>query len=266
MIRDMTIGQYYPGSSVIHRLDPRVKLLGTVLFVISVFLIKSIPAFILVTAVMAGLIALSKVPFPFMLKGLKSIGVIILLTFFFSLFLTEGDTLFRLGFLNATVQGLEAGVYMAMRLSYLVIGSSLMTLTTTPNQLTDGLEKGLGCLKRVHVPVHEIAMMMAIALRFIPILTEEMDRIMKAQRARGADFDSGNLIQRAKGLVPLLVPLFIAAIRRANDLAMAMEARCYHGGEGRTKMKPLVYRRADRIAYGLTGLYMAVMVILRIVL
>ena len=158
--------------------------------------------------------------------------MIILLTFCFSLFLTPGDSLFKIGFLNATVQGLKTGLYMVMRLSYLIIGSSLMTLTTTPNQLTDGLEKGLGCLNRVHVPVHEVAMMMSIALRFIPILLEEMDRIKKAQQARGADFESGNLIQRAKGLVPLLVPLFIAAIRRANDLAMAMEARCYHGGQG----------------------------------
>lgn len=263
MIRDITIGQYYPQSSVIHRLDPRVKLLGTVLFVISVFLIHSVPAFIIVTAAMLALIALSKVPVGFMLKGLKSIFMIILLTFCFSLFLTPGDSLFKIGFLNATVQGLKTGLYMVMRLSYLIIGSSLMTLTTTPNQLTDGLEKGLGCLNRVHVPVHEVAMMMSIALRFIPILLEEMDRIMKAQQARGADFESGNLIQRAKGLVPLLVPLFIAAIRRANDLAMAMEARCYHGGQGRTKMKPLHYEKRDRMAYLLMAVYMIAICVLR---
>ena len=242
MIRDITIGQYYPQSSVIHRLDPRVKLLGTVLFVISVFLIHSVPAFIIVTAAMAALIALSKVPVSFMLKGLKSIFMIILLTFCFSLFLTPGDSLFKIGFLNATVQGLKTGLYMVMRLSYLIIGSSLMTLTTTPNQLTDGLEKGLGCLNRVHVPVHEVA---------------------KAQQARGADFESGNLIQRAKGLVPLLVPLFIAAIRRANDLAMAMEARCYHGGQGRTKMKPLHYEKRDRMAYLLMAVYMIAICVLR---
>lgn len=263
MIRDMTIGQYYPQESVIHRLDPRVKLLGTVLFVISVFLIKSIPAFIIVTAVMAAVIGLSKVPLSFMLKGLKAIFIIIMLTFFFSLFLTPGEILFELGFLKGTKEGLMTGIYMVMRLSYLIIGSSLMTLTTTPNQLTDGLEKGLGCLNRIHVPVHEVAMMMSIALRFIPLLMEEMDKIMKAQKARGADFESGNIIQRAKGLVPLLVPLFIAAIRRANDLAMAMEARCYNGGEGRTKMKPLRYGKNDRLAYGLMLLYMAVMIGLR---
>ena len=152
---------------------------------------------------------------------------------------------------------------MVMRLSYLIIGSTLMTLPTTPNQLTDGLEKGLGWLNRIHVPVHEVAMMMSIALRFIPILLEEMDRIMKAQQARGADFESGNLIQRAKGLVPLLVPLFIAAIRRANDLAMAMEARCYHGGQGRTKMKPLHYEKRDRMAYLLMAVYMIAICVLR---
>lgn len=262
MIRDITIGQYYPRESVIHRLDPRVKLLGTVLFVISVFLINSVPAFIIVTAAMAVTIWLSKVPVSFMLKGLKAIFMIILLTFFFSLFLTPGNTLFKLGFLQATQEGLKTGIYMVMRLSYLIVGSSLMTLTTTPNQLTDGLEKGLGCLNRVHVPVHEVAMLMSIALRFIPILMEEMDKIMKAQKARGADFDSGNIIQRAKGLVPLLVPLFIAAIRRANDLAMAMEARCYHGGEGRTKMKPLRYQKNDWIAYGCMLIYMVIIIIL----
>ncbi len=263
MIRDITIGQYYPQSSVIHRLDPRVKLLGTVLFVLSVFLIHSVPAFIIVTAAMAAMIVLSKVPVSFMLKGLKSIFMIVLLTFCFSLFLTPGDSLFKIGFLNATVQGLKTGLYMVMRLSYLIIGSSLMTLTTTPNQLTDGLEKGLGWLNRIHVPVHEVAMMMSIALRFIPILLEEMDRIMKAQQARGADFESGNLIQRAKGLVPLLVPLFIAAIRRANDLAMAMEARCYHGGQGRTKMKPLHYEKRDHLAYLLMASYMIAICVLR---
>ena len=266
MIRDITIGQYYPQSSVIHRLDPRVKLLGTVLFVISVFLIHSVSAFIIVTAAMAALIALSKVPVSFMLKGLKSIFMIILLTFCFSLFLTPGDSLFKIGFLNATVQGLKTGLYMVMRLSYLIIGSSLMTLTTTPNQLTDGLEKGLGFLKRFHVPVHEISMMMSIALRFIPILVEETDKIMKAQMARGADFESGNLVQKAKAMIPLLVPLFISAFRRATDLAMAMEARCYGGGEGRTKMKPLQYSQRDHEAYMIFALNFVLVIASRVYL
>ena len=264
MIRDITIGQYYPQSSVIHRLDPRVKLLGTVLFVLSVFLIHSVPAFIIVTAAMAALIALSKVPVSFMLKGLKSIFMIILLTFCFSLFLTPGDSLFKIGFLNATVQGLKTGLYMVMRLSYLIIGSSLMTLTTTPNQLTDGLEKALMPLSKIGVPVHAIAMMMSIALRFIPILIEETDKIMKAQMARGADFESGNLLKKVKSMIPLLVPLFVSAFRRADDLAMAVEARCYNGGEGRTKMKPLRYEVRDRLSYLIMWLYLALIILCRI--
>ena len=265
MIRDITIGQYYPQSSVIHRLDPRVKLLGTVLFVISVFLIHSVPAFIIVTAAMVALIALSKVPVSFMLKGLKSIFMIILLTFCFSLFLTPGDSLFKIGFLNATVQGLKTGLYMVMRLSYLIIGSSLMTLTTTPNQLTDGLEKGLGCLNRVHVPVHEVAMMMTIALRFIPTLVEELNKIKMAQTARGADFDNGNLMHKAKAMIPLLVPLFISSFRRADELAMAMEARCYRGDVNRTKMHPLVYTKKDYVAMAVLVALVVVVLLIRII-
>jgi energy-coupling factor transport system permease protein len=265
MIHDITIGQYYPQDSPVHRLDPRVKLLGTVLFVVSIFLISNIFSFVAVTIVLVAVIRLSRVPMKYLLKGLKAIFMIIMLTFLFSLFLTAGEPLFQIGFLKATKEGLNTGIYMVFRLSYLIIGSSLMTLTTTPNQLTDGLEKGLGFLNRIHIPVHEIAMMMSIALRFIPILMEEMDKIMKAQRARGADFDSGNLVQRAKALVPLLVPLFIAAIRRADDLAMAMEARCYHGGEGRTKMKPLRYEKRDYLAWVMIFVYMAVMIVLKLV-
>ncbi len=263
-MRDITIGQYYPADSLIHRLDPRVKLLGTVLFVISVFLIDGILSFIIVTAALAAVIRISRVPFGYMLKGLRAIFVIILLTFFFNVFLTPGEVLFQIWIIKATREGLRAGIYMLIRLSYLIIGASVMTLTTTPNQLTDGLEKGLGPLKRFHVPVHEVAMMMSVALRFIPVLQEEMDRIMKAQRARGADFESGSLISRARALVPLLVPLFISAMRRADDLALAMEARCYHGGADRTKMRPLRYERRDRISYVLIAVYTAVLIGLRI--
>ena len=181
-----------------------------------------------------------------------------------NLFLTPGREIFRLGFLKITWEGLRTAVFMAVRLIFLVLGSSVMTLTTTPNELTDGLEKGLGFLKKVGVPVHEVAMMMSIALRFIPILIEEADKIMKAQMARGADFESGNIVQRAKSMVPLLVPLFISAFRRATDLAMAMEARCYRGGEGRTKMKPLRYHRRDRLAQLLLVLYLAAVIVLRV--
>ena len=200
-----------------------------------------------------------------MTRGLKSIVILLLISVSFNLFLTPGEVLVQFWILKITREGLHIALMMGARLILLVLGSSLMTLTTTPNQLTDGLEKGLGALKKVGVPVHEIAMMMSIALRFIPILIEETDKIMKAQQARGADFESGNLLQRAKAMVPILVPLFISAFRRANDLAMAMEARCYHGGEGRTKMKPLRYAARDRIAYTLMFLYLGLSVVSRFV-
>ncbi len=182
------------------------------------------------------------------------------------MFLTEGEILLQIGFLKITKEGLIIAAFMAVRLIFLILGSTLMTLTTTPNNLTDGLEKSLGFLKKVHVPVHEMAMMMSIALRFIPILIEETDKIMKAQMARGADFESGNIINKAKAMVPLLVPLFVSAFRRASDLAMAMEARCYHGGEGRTKMKPLHYNSRDLLTYGILFLYLGIMIGLRVFL
>lgn len=263
MLRDITLGQYYPVDSVIHRLDPRTKLFGTMVFIISLFLADSIWVYILATAAMAAVIRASKVPFSFMVRGLKSILILLLISVSFNLFLTDGRVLVQLWIFRITWEGLELAGLMALRLVYLVVGSSVMTLTTTPNQLTDGLEKSLGFLNKVGVPVHEISMMMSIALRFIPILVEETDKIMKAQMARGADFESGNLIQKAKAMVPLLVPLFISAFRRATDLAMAMEARCYRGGQGRTKMKPLKYHRADHVAYCLYALYMAGIVALR---
>ncbi len=259
MLRDITLGQYYPAQSVIHKLDPRVKLAGTMVFIVSLFAFRSVEAYIGATLFLAAVIYASRVPLKFMFKGLKTIFLLMMLTVVFNLFLTRGTPLFHIWFLTVTREGLETAAFMAIRLIYLVIGSSVMTLTTTPNNLTDGLEKALSPLRRLRVPVHEIAMIMSIALRFIPILMEETDKIMKAQMARGADFESGNLIQKAKNMIPLLVPLFISAFRRANDLAMAMEARGYHGGEGRTKMKPLVYQRRDRLAYLLLLAYLVVM-------
>lgn len=260
MIRDITLGQYYPAKSVIHELDPRVKLVTTMIFVVSLFVAKGVVGYAIATVFLAMIIRLSKVPFSFMTKGLKAIIMLLMITVVFNLFLIDGDVvLWRLGFLRITDNGLRTAIFMAIRLVYLIIGSSVMTLTTTPNDLTDGLEKLLGPLKKVHVPVHEIAMMMSIALRFIPILLEETDKIMKAQMARGADFESGGLIKKAKNMIPLLVPLFISAFRRANDLAMAMEARGYHGGEGRTKMKPLVYKSRDKGAYLILLLYLVAM-------
>lgn len=259
MIRDITIGQYYPANSKIHSLDPRVKIVGTLLYLISLFTFKSIIGYVLATVFLFACVKLSKVPFKFMVRGLKPIFLLLMITVAFNLFLTPGGAvLLQIGPLKVTEQGLSTAVYMALRLIYLIMGSSLMTLTTTPNSLTDGLEKLLYPLNRIKVPVHEIAMMMSIALRFIPILLEETDKIMKAQIARGADLENGNLIQKAKAMIPILVPLFVSSFRRANDLAMAMEARCYRGGEGRTKMKPLVYQKKDYIAYAIMICYVVV--------
>lgn len=261
MIRDITLGQYYPAKSIIHQLDPRVKLVTTMVYIVSLFVAKGILGYVIATLFLAMVVKLSKVPFRYITKGLKAIIMILLITVVFNLFLVDGEVvLWRFGFLKITDKGVRTAVFMAIRLIYLIIGSSIMTLTTTPNDLTDGLEKLLGPLKKIHVPVHEIAMMMSIALRFIPILLEETDKIMKAQIARGADFETGNLIQKAKAMVPLLVPLFISAFRRANDLAMAMEARCYHGGDGRTKMKPLHYESRDRMAYAAVWGYLLLVI------
>ena len=259
MIRDITIGQYYPAKSILHRLDPRTKLVATFLYLISLFLFDGFAGYIVATVFLVSIIKLSKVPFKFIVKGLKPIIMLLIITVLFNLLLTRsGEVLFSFWIFTVTSGGLHTAVFMAMRLIYLILGSSLMTFTTTPNELTDGIEKLLGPLRKIKVPVHEIAMMMSIALRFIPILLEETDKIMKAQIARGADFESGNIIQRAKSMIPILVPLFVSAFRRANDLAMAMEARCYNGGEGRTKMKPLHYAQRDYIAYVVVIIYVVI--------
>ena len=258
MIRDITIGQYYPAKSVIHRLDPRTKIVCTLLFLVSLFVQNSFLGYVTATLFLGLVIYLSRVPFKFIVKGLKPIVILLLFTVLMNLFLNKGgEVLVSFWIFRITEKGLRISVFMAIRLMYLVIGSSLMTFTTTPNALTDGIERVLHPLNKIRVPVHEVAMMMSIALRFIPILLEETDKIMKAQIARGADLESGNILQRAKAMVPVLVPLFVSAFRRAGDLAMAMEARCYHGGDGRTKMKPLVYHRRDRAAYVLVVLYLA---------
>ena len=263
MIRDITIGQYYPAQSPIHRLDPRVKIVCTLIFLISLFVQNSVLGYALAFVFLACMIHVSKVPAKFIGKGLKPIVILLLFTVAMNLFLTRGGAvLFHWGIITITETGLRTSVFMAVRLVLLVAGSSLMTFTTTPNGLTDGLEKLLHPLNRIHVPVHEISMMMSIALRFIPILLEETDKIMKAQIARGADLESGNMIQKAKSMIPILVPLFVSAFRRANDLAMAMEARCYRGGEGRTKMKPLKYHKEDRMAYITVIAYVILVVVI----
>ena len=261
MIREITIGQYYPADSVIHRLDPRVKIIATFLFIISLFVFDSFIGYAVVVAFLAACIILSKVPFSYMVKGLKAIVRLLMITVIINMFMTPGEPMVTLWKLTITKEGFRAAIFMGLRLMLLIIGSSLMTLTTTPNNLTDALESLLKPLKRFKVPVHEIAMMMSIALSFIPILIEETDKIMKAQMARGADFENKNLIKRVKSYIPILVPLFISAFRRAGDLAMAMEARCYRGDEGRTKMKPLKYCGRDYIAFVACITYMAVVII-----
>jgi energy-coupling factor transport system permease protein len=265
MLRDITLGQYYPADSLLHKLDPRVKLFGTMIYIISLFLFDNLWGILWITLSLFAVIRMSKVPFSFMVRGLRSIVILLLVAGVFNLFLTPGEKLASFWILTITKEGVKNATLMTIRMVYLIIGTSIMTLTTTPNQLTDGLEKSLHGLTKLNVPVHEIAMMMSIALRFIPILIEETDKIMKAQMARGADFESGNIFQKAKNMVPLLVPLFVSAFRRAYDLAQAMEARCYHGGEGRTKMKPLQYVSRDRNAYLLILAFFVIVIVLKVV-
>jgi energy-coupling factor transport system permease protein len=245
---NVTIGQYYPENSIIHKLDPRVKLMGTLVCVILLFQINHVIGYAVFTVFMAAVIKASKVPFMKLLKGVRGILFILLFSVVINIFMTKGQVLVEFGIFCITKEGLIKAAYIAIRIVYLIICTSIMTLTTTPNDLADGLEKAFGFLKAIKVPVHEIAMIMSLALRFIPTLMEETDKITKAQKARGASFDTGNILQKAKSLIPILIPLFISSIRRALDLASAMEARCYHGGN-RTKMKPLKYERRDAIGY-----------------
>ena len=260
MIRDITIGQYYQTKSALHSLDPRTKLIGVLVYLVSLFLFNSISVYIIATIFLVSVIILSRVPLSYILKGMKSMVFILLLTVIFNIFLTPGVPVFTFWKFRVTKEGLIIAGYTAIRLLYLIVGSSLLTFTTTPNNLTDGLESLMKPLRTFRVPVHEVAMMMSIALRFIPILLDETDKIMKAQQARGADFEHGNILRRAKSLVPILVPLFVSAFRRANDLAMAMEARCYRGGDGRTKMKPLKYKAQDITAFITLAVYFAAVI------
>jgi len=264
MIRDITLGQYYPAQSVLHSLDPRVKLCGTLIYVISLFLFQSFTGYIVASVFLVSMIVLSHVPVSFMLRGLKAIIILLVFTAVLNAFLTPGRELVSFWKITVTIEGVRLATFMVIRLIFLIVGSSIMTLTTTPSNLTDGLEKGLGWMKVLKVPVHEIAMMMSIALTFIPILLEETDKIIKAQQARGADFESGNIFRRIKALVPILVPLFVSAFRRANDLALAMESRCYRGGEGRTKLHPLKYAGRDYIAYVLLLIYLILVVVVEL--
>ena len=249
MLKDITLGQYFPGDTLAHRLDPRTKILLVVFYIIALFCAKSLLTYGVMALCLAICVRISKVGLKTLLRGLKPVLLIIVFTGVLNLFFTPGNHyLFEWGILRISDTGLENAFFMVLRIMLLIMGTFLMTYTTSPIRLTDGLEQLLNGLKRFHVPVHELAMMMSIALRFIPTLIEETDKIMSAQKARGADFESGNLIQKAKALIPVLVPLFISAFRRADELATAMECRCYHGGNGRTKLHILQYERRDYVA------------------
>ena len=247
-LKDITLGQFFPGNTFIHRMDPRAKLLFTILYIVALFIAKSLLTYLVLIAVLVFCVAVSKIKPSALFKGLKPILFLVIITGLLNLFYTPGNPIWQWGFLKISVEGIWAAVLMILRIVMLICCTFLLTYTTSPIMLTDGLENLLGPLKKIKVPVHELSMMMSIALRFIPTLIEETDKIMSAQRARGADFDSGNLFQRAKALVPLLVPLFVSSFRRADELAIAMECRCYHGGEGRTRLKELRYAGWDVVA------------------
>jgi len=266
MIRDITLGQYYPGSSWIHKLDPRVKIMAAILYIVALFVVGDFIGFIIAFAALAAVIAISRVPLRFILRGLKPVFLILAFTFIINMFMIKGEVLVSFWILEITREGLRTAVFMAVRLVLLIIGSSMLTLTTKPISLTDGIEALLSPFKRFGLPAHELAMMMTIALRFIPTLLEETDKIMKAQQARGADFETGNLIRRAKALIPILVPLFISAFRIAQDLAMAMEARCYGGNIKRTRMNGMKLCARDLAASIMLVLFLAVIILQRIFL
>ncbi len=250
MLKDITLGQYFPGNTIVHRLDPRTKLLLTLLYIVTLFVANEAPAsYLVLLAALGGMIALSRIPPRTMLRGLKPLVIIIAFTAVLNIFYTPGTPIFTLGFLHPTWEGLAHAAFMMLRILMLVCGTFLLTYTTSPIALTDGLEQMLSPLKKVRFPVHELSMIMSIALRFIPILVEETDKIMSAQKARGADFETGGLLKRARAMVPLLVPLFVSAFRRADELAVAMECRCYHGGEGRTRLKQLHMSGRDAGAF-----------------
>ena len=252
MLKDITLGQYFPGNTPAHRLDPRTKILLVVLYIVALFTAKHVVGYGLMALTLAVCVKISGVRVKALVRGLKPVVFIVVFTALLNIFFTPAETyLLELGFLRISAVGLENAIFMVLRILLLIMGTFLMTYTTSPISLTDGLEQLLSPLKRFRVPVHELAMMMSIALRFIPTLVEETDKIMSAQKARGADFEGGSLIDKAKALIPILVPLFISAFRRADELATAMECRCYQGGEGRTKMKLLRYHRNDLSAFGI---------------
>ncbi len=260
MIRDITLGQYYPGKSVIHRLDARTKIIATLLYIIELFIVNNFWGFLIAGAALFIVIAISRVPVKFIFRGLTAVFLIIAFTVLLNMFMVDGRILWQWKFLRITYEGIARAAFMAVRLVLLIIGTSMMTLTTKPIELTDGIEKLLSPFSKIGFPSHEVALMMTIALRFIPTLMEETDKIMKAQQARGADFESGNLFQRAKSLIPILIPLFVSSFRIAQDLALAMEARCYHGGKGRTRMNEIKFHKGDAVSAVLMVIFLAVII------
>lgn len=245
MLKDISIGQFFPGKSPLHRMDPRAKILLTVAYIVQIFIIRNAFSFLLTIAFLVFVIALSKIPFKTVLRGVKPILPLLLFTAILNLFFVTGTPIFSWWIITITKEGIELSILMAVRIVCLIIGASMLTYTTSPIALTDALERLLKPLKVIRFPVHEMAMMMTIALRFIPTLIEETDKIMSAQKARGADLETGGLVKRAKALIPILIPLFVSAFRRAEELALAMECRCYHGGDGRTRMKQLRFSSVD---------------------
>ncbi len=264
MLKDITIGQYFPGNTPVHKMDPRTKILAVILYIAALFTAKGIVGYLLCLGFLALAIRVSKIKLKAITRGLKPLVVIICFTAILNMFYTDGNVLVKLWIFKITDKGIRQAILMVARIIMLVAGTFLLTYTTSPITLTDGLEKLLGPLKKLHVPVHELAMMMSIALRFIPTLIEETDKIMSAQKARGADFETGNLLEKAKALIPILVPLFVSAFRRADELATAMECRCYTGGNGRTRLSPLRWQKRDSVGLGLGLLLLALVILLRI--
>lgn len=264
MLTDITLGQYYPGESFIHQMDPRTKIVCTMIFIAAIFLVSSPLSYVVITGFLALTIFYSDIPLKLVVKSIKPLWFILIFTFLIHIFTTPGQMFFTFGIIHASKEGIVYGAYMTLRLVYLITFSSLLTYTTSPIVLTDGIEALLMKFHKLGVPAHELAMMMSIALRFIPTLLEETDRIMKAQASRGANFTTGSIMQKAKSMIPVLVPLFVSAFRRADDLATAMEARCYRGGEGRSKMHQLCYTNKDRIGFAAVMLVTLILLIMRV--
>ncbi len=266
MLSDITIGQFFPGKSIVHRIDPRAKILLVLAFIIVLFIVRNPVSFLLIAVFLIGAYIIAKIPANAIWRGIKPILPLIAFTSILNLFFVDGEPLVHWWIFKITAEGISVAVLMAIRIVCLIIGSLLLTYTTSPIALTDAIERLLKPLKVIRFPVHEMAMMMTIALRFIPTLLEETDKIMSAQKARGADLETGSIVKRAKALIPILIPLFVSAFRRAEDLALAMECRCYRGGEGRTRMKQLYFSRLDAAAASVTGVLFAAAILLDIFL